>query len=181
MRRTALFMAARNGHETIVRVLVGRGADVNMQDKHRWTPLFIAADNLQDQTVRALIELGGDINMEDGVGRKVLNVVAMKLSGNVGSKPNTNQTVFLAVQQGHEAVLQVLLACGVDINGKYINGWTPLIQAAAGGNEIVAKLLLEKGADLEANDENGRTPLSWAYMGEHQAIVRLLHTFVATP
>lgn len=175
IRQTALFLAAGNGHETVVRMLAYRGADMNMEDNNGWTPLCIAADNLQDQTIRTFIELGEDINMEDGVGRKVLDIVASKLSGDVDSKPNANQAVFLAAKQGHEAVLQVLLACGVDINGKDFDGWTPLTQAAASGDEVMAKLLLEKGADIEATDtEYGWTPLSWALIKGKEAVLKLL-------
>ncbi|EXV03146.1 ankyrin repeat protein [Metarhizium robertsii] len=179
MRQTAIFLAARNGHKRIIQTLVDRGADVNMQDKNKWTPLFIAADYLRDQTVRTLIELGADINMKDDVGRKALDIAVtralVKLSGDVDLNPITNQAIFLAVQQGNEAVLRVLLACGEAVDGKDFDGWTPLMRAAASGHEAVAKLLLENGANIEANDmEYGWTPLSWAIEREQVAMIKLL-------
>ena len=51
-----------------------------------------------------------------------------------------------AVEEGHEAVVKVLLERGAELETKDDNGWTPLSRAAENGHEAVVKLLLEKGA-----------------------------------
>ena len=57
-----------------------------------------------------------------------------------------------AAQNGHEAVVKLLLEKGADVESKSSNGRTPLSWAAENGHEAVVKLLLEKGADVESKD-----------------------------
>jgi ankyrin repeat protein len=81
-----------------------------------------------------------------------------------------------AAENGHEAVVKLLLEEGADLGTKdKVYGRTPLSWAAENGHEAVVKLLLEKGADLETKDEDyGRTPLSWAAENGHETLVKLL-------
>jgi ankyrin repeat protein len=51
-----------------------------------------------------------------------------------------------AVQEGHEAVVKLLLERGAELEAKDNNSRTPLSWAARYGHEAVVKLLLEKGA-----------------------------------
>jgi ankyrin repeat protein len=67
-----------------------------------------------------------------------------------------------AAQWGQEAIVQLLLEKGADLESKSNNGRTPLSWAAEEGHEAIVQLLLKKGADLESKSNNGRTPLSWA-------------------
>jgi ankyrin repeat protein len=77
--------------------------------------------------------------------------------------------------KGHEAVVELLLEKGADMESRDMNyGQTPLWCAAKEGHEAVVKLLLEKGADVESKDRVGRTPLSGAARGGHKAVVKLL-------
>jgi hypothetical protein len=91
-------------------------------------------------------------------------------------KTRSGQTpLSWAAENGHEAVVKLLLEKGADLESKDNNGRTPLSWAAENGHEAVVKLLLEKGADLESKDEyNGQTPLSWAAENGHEAVVKLL-------
>ncbi len=58
-----------------------------------------------------------------------------------------------------EAIVQLLLDKGANIEAKDTDGWTPLMSAAVNGHEAVVQLLLGKGANIEAKDEDGWTPL----------------------
>jgi hypothetical protein len=79
-----------------------------------------------------------------------------------------------AAENGHEAVVKLLLEKGADMESKSNNGRTPLSWAAKNGREAVVRLLLEKGADVESESNNGQTPLSWATRYGHEAVVKML-------
>ena len=56
--RSPLTMAAANGHAEIVRLMVERGAPVNVRDLNGETPLMAAQNNGHEEVVRVLRELG---------------------------------------------------------------------------------------------------------------------------
>ena len=57
-----------------------------------------------------------------------------------------------AAEEGHEAVVQLLLENGAELYSKDSGSRTPLSLAAGGGHEAVVRLLLEKGAELDSKD-----------------------------
>ena len=59
---SALYWAARNGHCHTVRLLLDRGADVNIADEYGETALHWAAIHGHLDIVKMLIEHGADIN-----------------------------------------------------------------------------------------------------------------------
>ncbi|KAF9780340.1 hypothetical protein IL306_000625 [Fusarium sp. DS 682] len=96
---------------------------------------------------------------------------------NVEPKDSYERTpLSWAAQNGHEAVVQLLIAMGeIEVNAKDLYGRTPLSWAARNGHEAVVKLLVATGkADINAKDSCGQTPLLWAARNGHEAIVQLL-------
>ena len=64
-----------------------------------------------------------------------------------------------ATENGHEAVVKLLLEKGAELDAKDDSlGRTLLWRAAENGHEAVVKLLLEKGAEPEAKDWEGLKP-----------------------
>lgn len=41
-----------------------KGADIDAQDKNKWTALHVAADAKSLQTVKLLVENGSDVNLQ---------------------------------------------------------------------------------------------------------------------
>lgn len=68
----------------------------------------------------------------------------------------------------------MLLTEGADPNWRNVEGWTPLIIAAAQGHLEVVIVLLEAKADPNARNSYGRTPLMYASSYGRDAIVEKL-------
>ena len=70
-----------------------------------------------------------------------------------------------AAYKGHEAVTQLLLEQGADINAKDKWRETALMKAAKSmskNSEAIIRLLLENGADINAENHDGATALAIA-------------------
>jgi ankyrin repeat protein len=79
--RTPLFLAASNGHDAIVQLLMARSdVEVNTNDKDGWTPLSLAADKGHDAVVRLLLARGDvKVNIVDGDGQNPLSLAARNI------------------------------------------------------------------------------------------------------
>ena len=158
---TALWWAARRGHEGVVSVLLDR-SDINpniVATRYGGTPLTWAAESGNEGVVRLLLERS-DINP---------NIVDARY----GQTPLT-----WAAENEHEGVVRVLLGRS-DVNPDIADtqcGRTPLTRAAENGHEGVVRLLLER-SDINLNIVDaryGRTPLTWAAENDHERVVRVL-------
>ncbi|KFX94529.1 hypothetical protein V490_04313 [Pseudogymnoascus sp. VKM F-3557] len=80
-----------------------------------------------------------------------------------------------AAENGHEAVVKLLLANNADINlpDKWW-GQTPLVWATDNSQEAMVKLLLANSADIELKCRYGRTPLLWAVINGAETVTRIL-------
>ena len=153
----ALRLAAFNGHEAVVQLLLATGqVDADSKDRGGRTPLWWAAGRGHEAVVRLLLATG---------------------QVDADSKDREGQTpLWRAVEHGHEAVVQLLLATGqVDADSKDQGGRTLLSWTAGHGHEAAVRLLLATGqVDADSKDWRGQTPLWWAAEHGHEAVVRLL-------
>lgn len=142
---TPLFLAASNGHEALVELLLEQdGVVADSKDNHCRTPLLWAAEKGHEVVVKLLLAKDDvDPDSKDRWGKTPLS---------------------WAAENGHETVVKLLLAMdGVDPDSKDTRGQTPLLCAVENGHEAVVKLLLAKdGADPNFNVRLGRTLLSSA-------------------
>jgi ankyrin repeat protein len=58
-------LAAMNGQEAVVKLLLERGADIDSDGKYSQTPLSLAARNGHEVVVKLLLERGADVNSYD--------------------------------------------------------------------------------------------------------------------
>jgi len=76
--------------------------------------------------------------------------------------------------KGYEAMAQLYLDDGENINSKDSNGWRALHFAAEGGDEARVQQLLDGGADKEARTNDGSTALHLAASKGHDSTAQLL-------
>ena len=103
-------------------------------------------------------------------------VMTALLNGHdLDSKNNYGRTpLSYAAENGHEAVVKLLLEKGAEVETKS-DGQTPLSYAAKNGHEAVVKLLMEKGTELETKSiYDDQAPLSYAAEKGHEVVVKLL-------
>jgi ankyrin repeat protein len=189
--RTPLSWAAENGHEAVVKLLIGCDkVDVDSKDKSGRTPLSWAAENGEEVVVKLLVETGKvDVDSKDNFGQTPLAraaakgqeavVTLMVKTGkvDVDSKDEHGRTPLArAAENGQEAVVKLLIGSDkVDVDSKNSYGQTPLSRAAWKGHEAIVKLLVSTGkVDVDPKEGNGRTPLSLAAWNGRDAVVKLL-------
>ena len=154
---TPLDLAADNGHEEVVKILLGN-TQVNPDKPNNdgRTPLFSAAQNGHEGVVELLL------------GRKEVNP---DYRDNDGNPP-----LLLAAWYGHEGVVKILLGRkDVNPDSRDIDGKTPLLLAAWYGHEGVVKILLgRKEVNPDNRDNDGETPLLSAAQNGHKEVVEIL-------
>ncbi|CAK7200143.1 hypothetical protein SEUCBS139899_002833 [Sporothrix eucalyptigena] len=78
------------------------------------------------------------------------------------------------VMGGEEAIVKLILDCGMDVDTQDVFHYTALLWAADVGNVFVVQLLLDRGTDIELKNKVGRSALFLAAAAGHVAIVKLL-------
>ena len=155
--QTPLHLAA-GGPVTIVRALLGAGAEVNsLVRSSQATVLHMAALAGNTEVVRVLLDWGA--RLQPRAGRSLY-----------GATP-----LYLAAQNGHSDTVEALLSRGADINCRLRKiGATPLFISAERGHSELVTLLLEQGATPHARNWNGLTALGVAALASRRNIVQQL-------
>ena len=76
--QTLLMVAASGGQEAVVRMLLQRGASVNLQDSNGITALMTAADKGNLTTVQALLDAKADASLQSNDGCTALILADMR-------------------------------------------------------------------------------------------------------
>lgn len=156
-RRTALHVAASEGHVDVCKLLVERGAKVNRSDRWGGSPLDDAHRHRQKEVIAFLRSLGAS------------------------SGTTNNMTNFItAAADGDLDEVRLLLSIGdVNVNEGDYDRRTALHLAAGEGRDEVVELLCEAGADVNVEDRWGNRPLDDAEGSKHHACVTILKKYGA--
>ena len=150
-------MAARDGCDRMIELLLVKGADIEHTDKVGRTALLKAAFGSHVDVVRVLISnvhKKANIHAKDKLGCNVLHVA---LLGAI----RTNIVSFLLIN-------------GADPNTQDDDGKTPLHYCAKYNKGHDAQVLLDAGAATEITDSAGETPLSSAFRLNRLDLVEIL-------
>uniref|UniRef100_A0A667YB96 Kinase D interacting substrate 220 n=1 Tax=Myripristis murdjan TaxID=586833 RepID=A0A667YB96_9TELE len=183
---TPLMVAAEQGSLEIVRELIRRGANVNLDDVDCWTALISAAKEGHIDVVRELLENNANLEHRDMGGWSALMWAAYKGRTTVahlllekGANPNiTGQysvyPIIWAAGRGHGEIVHLLLQHGAKVNCSDKYGTTPLIWAARKGHYDCVMHLLANGADVDQEGANSMTALIVAVKGGFTEVVKEL-------
>ncbi|TWU78727.1 hypothetical protein ED733_006439 [Metarhizium rileyi] len=128
--RTPLSWGAGNGHETIVKLLLENGANINALDRNGRTPLARAIWNQHTTVVKLLLKHGAETETTDYTGKRA------------------NTPLTKAIDIGIEAMVELLLQHGARHDRRDSRGQTPL-SLAAKRSTILVDLLVKYGAISE--------------------------------
>ncbi|KAF4428771.1 beta transducin [Fusarium acutatum] len=149
-----LLWAAANGKNTILQLLINKGADLEVRNpENSYTALMYAAVYGRVSAAESLLDGGAMLEAQDKY---------------------TYTPLALAASVGHEPITSLLLDKGADIEARSSDGSTPLSIAARKGNDGVVKVLLEKGANVEAENQAGDSPLLRACNYGHMGVIQQL-------
>lgn len=194
--QSPLMYAAASGKVDIAKLLLDKGADVNLKDKKGKTALSFAKDG---GVAQLLIRAGADTNAKDRYGNTSLNeaiingrsdVVAAILSsssktskdtlnlGLLAASRVTRQTTYKGAHETSASIVEMLLKNGADPNFAPPKGegrGAPLLEAVYTSNAPAVKLLLAAGADPKrALNSNGGSLMALALTQEDPEIIKLL-------
>jgi len=153
LRATALLAAAQNGHLTIVRLLLAKGAAIEARLASGETALMLASGE-------------GHIDIV----QELLNKHAV-----VDARADSGETaLYYASYSGHADVVQLLLSRGAEVNAQTVDGTTALMAAAFKGQPDVVQALLGKGADPALRRKDGGSAFDAAQAGGSKDVVLAL-------
>lgn len=161
-RFSALHWAVEKSKSDMVKLLLAKGATVDVRDQYGCTPLHRAAGNQWlFEMMPFLIDAGADINARNKKQQTPLD----------GAVKN----------QWCSKSVNLLLSKGADVNIQDSDGRTPVMSAVikggsgGGGNLAILGSLLKSGrADLSIRDKSGRTAMDWASKENIRALELLL-------
>jgi len=161
-RRTALHVAASEGHLEICKYLVkGKKVKINRSDRWGGSPLDDAHRHRHLEVAQFLRQAGG----VTGSGNQSTNLITAAASGDFDE-------VQMLLSAGGKAIASI-------VNKGDYDKRTPLHLAASEGHVEIVLLLCKSNADVNAEDRWGSRPLDDAIKSEQQECIQVLKTFGA--
>ena len=137
----------------MMKILIDKGADVNVRYLDEATPLHLAATTGNIEIMTVLLDNGAEIEAQN-----------MKFT----------TPLCRAVMRGKSEAVKFLIGKRADVNRTCVDDISPLHLAVADNSVDIVAILLEAGADTEARDRSDKTPLDYAIEKNHTEVIELL-------
>jgi ankyrin repeat protein len=180
--------AAFYGHPEAARILIEKGAEIDIKNNGGYTPFLSACAGGKLEAASLLIEHGADLNALTADSNSALQnalwnnsvELAILLAEKGADVDILNQQgispLYFAVAYRDKEISDLLIGRGTkfDITNEY--NMTMLHYAAARGYLNQVEILIDKGIDVNAGCINGKTALFYAELWGHDSIVEYLRS-----
>jgi ankyrin repeat protein len=186
---TPLITAVKNGYTNIVKLLIEKGANVNVKDNNGDPIILLAtsSNNIGVDILRLLIENGANVNVTSN-DEYFRTPLTSALSGHRKEMAelliNNGADIELASMNDSRPlqyavlfdidIVDLLIKKGVDVNKFDYYGWTALMKASHFGKKDIVYLLLQNGAEINIKNKHGDTALTFASKEGYDDIAELL-------
>ena len=184
---TLVMAAAEGGQKAVVRMLLQRGASVDLQSSCGVTALMEAATSGHITIVQVLLNAKADASLRTDAGYTALMMaeefkrtataqVLRQHAKRQAAEKGLPDAMFLAAHEGGAKAVTAWLDEGGGVDAHCADGSdrTLLIRAAGGGQEAVVWILLQRGASVDLQDSYGATALTETAANGHTTIVQVL-------
>ncbi|KAL1485179.1 hypothetical protein MTO96_032132 [Rhipicephalus appendiculatus] len=189
---TPLLVACHEGDESLVRMMITTGADVNEKDKDGDSALHFGAYGEQPDILELLVNFGANINAKNNKGYTALHVAVNKdfvacvrvLTNYVSDLDVNTQDEYGdtplhdAIRKENNDIVDLLVNFRtIDFTVKNKRGFNAFHHAALKGNVHAMERLLSKKPELvDSKKEDGYTSLHLAAVNNHYSMAKLLLT-----
>ena len=177
---TPLYLAALNGHEELVKLLLSHDVSVNTTTNYGQTPLHGAAMDGHLGIIKLLIEKGADVNAKQSE-LSVLDTVTLNRNQDcidylqsLGARSFSDNSIFAAAAAGDLEAVSRFLRAGANPDSVLGDDLPLIALPVISGNEKMLELLLANGANLDALVGEGLTLLDVALGREMVEMANLL-------
>lgn len=174
---SAVLMATYYGHAAIARLLIERGAALDVFDASATNQLEVLRKELEKHP-ELVNACAGDGFYPLGLACFFGSAEAAALLLGMGADVNQRarnaqkvQPIHAACAGNHPAIAKMLLERGADPNARQEGGFAPLHAAAQNGSLPIIHLLLQYGAGKTAKTDAGKTALDFAREGKHHDVI----------
>ena len=179
-----IIYASSNGFIDIVKLLVDKGACVNVESDT--VALIEASKYGYIDIVKFLVEKGADVDYESIESTTALLEVSkygyidifnflIENGANININASLSCTpLHYAIQNNHMEIAKLLIGMEVDVNIEDGDGLTPLHYAVKASNRDMIEFLIEKGANINLKSRNAEVALKYPYDKDDEGMVEFM-------
>jgi ankyrin repeat protein len=187
----ALVYVFKKGLIEVVKLLLGKNANVNTVDSYGWTALMLACRNGYIEIVQELLTNNADVSITNECGDTAI-IVASKHRHVEIVLLLLMSRVDIYIREGKQEVIKAFnianwrqpemegLLSGF-LNNNFVDNNAFLFYACEKGFTVAVEMLLNEGANVNVRNAEEQTPLLLASKNKHAEIVGMLLNAKADP